>query len=418
MAARGLRNTWLVLRREYLERVWSRSFVLTTLLMPAFLLGTILLPAVLSGQGGSQARTVVIVSPDEAFGESVRDRLLFESNGTYVARVETGVSAAERARLTGELRAGKIDAYVWLDSEAVEHGDIGYFTNSPSDFIGAGLMRDAVTYAIRRGRLIARGVSPEQADSVLAGVRLRTVNVGAAGGAHGGEVLGGMIAAFGLVFLMFITLLSYGVMVMRSVMEEKGSRIVEVLLCSLTSNELMAGKIIGTGAVGLTQAAVWTVMIVVAMPFLTAALHIGAVHLAASWFVYFAVFYVLGFLLYAAMFAAVGAAFESMEDAQQWNMVIISPLIAATVLMGPGVTSPDTPVTIAASMVPFCSPVLMYTRIVSGNPPAWQIGLSIAILVGTIWFAMRLCGRIYRVGILMYGKRVRFGEIVRWLRYT
>ena len=116
--------------------------------------------------------------------------------------------------------------------------------------------------------------------------------------------------------------------------------------------------------------------------------------------------------------AAVGAAFESMEDAQQWNMVIISPLIAATVLMGPGVTSPDTPVTIAASMVPFCSPLVMYTRIVSGNPPPWQIGLSIALLAATIWLALRLCGRIYRVGILMYGKRVRIGEIAKWLRYS
>jgi|YelNatPaOPRAMG01_1025707.scaffolds.fasta_scaffold04708_3 ABC-2 type transport system permease protein len=417
MATRGLRNTWLVLRREYLERACSRSFVLTTLLMPAFLLGTILVPAVLSGQGGSRTRRVAIVSPDEALGKSVRDRLWLESNGTYLGRVETDTTAAERARLTGELRAGKLHAYVWLDAEALKHGDIGYFTNSPSDFVGAGLIRDAVSYAIRRRRLIARGVPPEQADSMLATVRLRTVNVGASGGAQS-DVLGGMLAAFGLVFLMFITLLSYGVMVMRSVMEEKGSRVVEVLLCSLTSDELMAGKIIGTGAVGLSQAAVWTVMMVLAMPSLAAALHVGTVHLATSWFVYFAVFYVLGFLLYAAMFAAVGAAFESMEDAQQWNMVIISPLVAATVLMGPGVTSPDAPVTVVASMVPLCSPLLMYTRIVSGNPPAWQIALSIAILVVTIWFTMRLCGRIYRVGILMYGKRVRFGEIVKWLRYT
>jgi ABC-2 type transport system permease protein len=417
MAARALRNTWLVLKREYLERVCSRSFVLTTLLMPAFLLGTILLPAIFSGAAGSQGRRLVIVSPDKAFGESVRERLWIESNGLYVARVESGASAPERARLDGELRTRKIDAYVWLDRAAIEHGDIGYFTANPSDFIGSGLVRDAVSWAIRRRRLIRRGVAPDEADSMLATVRLRTVNVV---GSHGGgnEMLGGMLAAFGLVFLMFITLLSYGVMVMRSVMEEKGSRIIEVLLCSLTSNELMAGKIVGTGAVGLTQAAVWTAMIVAAVPWLTAALHLGSVHLAFSWFMYFAVFYVLGFLLYAALFAAVGAAFDSMEDAQQWNLVIISPLIAATVLMGPGVTSPDTPVTVAASMVPFCSPLLMYTRIVAGNPPAWQVGLSIAILVATIWVAMRLCGRIYRVGILMYGKRVRFGEIVKWLRYT
>src|SRR5579875_3656194 len=119
MARRGFRNTWLVLRREYLERVCSRSFVLTTLLMPAFLLGTLLLPAVLSGRGGSRPRTVVIVSPDEAFGKLVSDRLRMESNGTYTARVDTETSDAERARLTGELRAGKIDAYVWLDPEAI-----------------------------------------------------------------------------------------------------------------------------------------------------------------------------------------------------------------------------------------------------------------------------------------------------------
>ncbi len=417
MAVHGLRNTWLVFRREYLERVLSLSFALTTLLMPSFLLGTVLLPAVLSSSEASHVRRLVIVSPDKAFGESVRGRLWLESNGLYVARVETDASASERALLNRELRAGRINAYVVLDRDAVERGDIAYFTGSRSDFIGSGLVRDAVAYAIRRERLIRRGVPAAEADSMLATVKFRTVNVASSDGASG-DMLGGMLAEFGLVFLLFITLLSYGVMVMRSVMEEKGSRIVEVLLCSLTSNELMAGKIIGTGAVGLTQAAVWAVMMVAVTPWLASALHVGTIHLAASWFVYFAVFYTLGFLLYAAMFAAVGAAFESMEDAQQWNLVIISPLIAATVLMGPGLGAPDGPLVVAASMVPFCSPLVMYTRIVSGNPPPWQIGLSIALLAATIWLALRLCGRIYRVGILMYGKRVRIGEIAKWLRYS
>lgn len=417
MVSRGLRNTWLVARREYLDRVCSRSFVLTTILLPAFLLGTILFADAPPGQGRPRARRLVIVSPDKALGESVRDRIQFESNGSYAARVETGVSASERKRLNRELRAGKIDAYLWLDREAIEHGDIGYFTRNPSDFIGRGFARDALTHAIRRERLIARGLSPSQADEMLATVNIRAVDVGGLSGA-GINALGGMIAAFGMMFLMLITLLSCAARVMQSVMEEKGSRVVEVLLCSLTSNELMAGKIAGTGAVGLTQTAVWTATIVAMMPRLAAVLDIGTIHLKVAWFVYFAIFYLLGFLLYAAMFAAVGAAFESMEDAQQWNLAIISPLIAAAALMEPGVTSPDTPMAVTGSMVPFCSPLLMYTRIVSGNPPAWQVALSIAILLGAIWLMLRLCARIYRVGILMYGKRVRFGEIVKWMKYS
>lgn len=418
MDRQGLRNVWLVFKREYIERVYSRSFVLTTLLMPAFLLATVLVPAALSGPMSAGAHTVVIVSPDRTLGALASHQLEAGTEGAFSARVVTNASPPERARLDRALREGHIDAYVWLGPDVLKTGDVLYFTHRPGDFVGRELVGNAVTFAIRRERLIKRGVAPSEAQAMLGSVRMKTVDVGARGAHRRSDPLSGMLAAFGLVFLLFITLLSYGVMVMRSIMEEKGSRVIEVLLCSLTARQLMAGKIAGTGTVGLTQAAVWGAIIILLAPWIATILHTGTTgHLAASWLIYFAVFYVLGFLLYAALFAAVGAAFDSMDDAQQWNFVVISPLIAASVLMGPVAGAPDSSFAAAVSMVPFCSPLLMYTRIVVGHPPLWQVCLSIALLLATTYLAFRLCARIYRVGILMYGKRARFGEVIRWMRY-
>jgi ABC-2 type transport system permease protein len=192
--------------------------------------------------------------------------------------------------------------------------------------------------------------------------------------------------------------------------------VVEVLLCSARAEELMAGKILGVGAVGLTQVAIWAAF--GAMLAFTRPSHSPLAHLPLMFIGYFAIFYLLGYLLYSALFAAVGAAFNSTDEAQHWNFVIISPLIIASLLMTPVANAPNSTFSVIASMVPFCSPVLMYLRMVLDSPPWWQIALSLGLLVGSAYVAVIVSARIYRVGILMYGKRPGVREMMRWMRYA
>jgi len=171
--------------------------------------------------------------------------------------------------------------------------------------------------------------------------------------------------------------------------------------------------------VGLTQIAIWIVMATTyALPALAASASTGEIHIAPLTLVAFAVFFLLGYLLFSSIYAAIGAVITSEQEGQQMQFIIILPLIISVFMMGPVMHAPDSPVAVWTSMVPFFSPVLMYLRIAVQPPPVWQIALSLALLVGTITGILVLCARIYRVGILMYGKRPTLPEILKWLKYA
>ncbi|HVZ18320.1 MAG TPA: ABC transporter permease, partial [Terriglobales bacterium] len=196
-------------------------------------------------------------------------------------------------------------------------------------------------------------------------------------------------------------------------------RVMEVLLSAIKPKELMAGKLLGVGAVGLTQVAVWALFM--------AYLGIGA---ASSpelrelfsgqplLFIFLPVFFVLGFMLYSSMYAALGATVNSEQEAQQWQWFVTFPLIIPIILVTRIIAAPDSAMSVWLSMVPFFAPILMYVRVVASTPPWWQVGLSIALMLLTTYFIVMIASRIYRVGILMYGKRPTLPEIVKWLRYA
>ncbi len=230
----------------------------------------------------------------------------------------------------------------------------------------------------------------------------------------------GAIAAVGvLLYVLFISIFSYGAIVMRSVLDEKQSRVLELLLCFASSEELMAGKILGIGALAVTQVAVWLgLCVTAALLSETVARALALLHLGPAVLIYFIVFEVLGYLLYSAMFCAIGAAFNSTDEAQQWTFVLVLPLIASSVLISPVMFAPNSTLAITASLIPFTAPALMYARIVISHPPVWQVMLCIALLLVSVAIAILITARIYRVGILMYGKRPTAREIIHWIRYA
>jgi ABC-2 type transport system permease protein len=215
----------------------------------------------------------------------------------------------------------------------------------------------------------------------------------------------------------------YGINVMRSILEEKTSRIMEVMLSTASSKELMAGKIMGVGAVGLTQVGIWAATAGLIATYASAASGMmGTLKgvLNGPLLAYFAVFFLLGYVLYSTLCAAVGSMVNSEQEAQQLQFVVMMPMILAVFVIVNIFQHPSSGLAFWGSMFPFTAPLVMFSRIGMQQPqPAmWEIGLSIGLMVATIYGMIVLCGRIYRVGILMYGKKPNLPEILKWIKYA
>ncbi len=418
----SIRKVWIVAKREYLERVRTRSFILSTFATPLLMAIFLILPTLITAStarnimlDSSRPARVVIASDNRAMAELARGELTRQRGTRYEASVVSPTSSAAHAQLDQRLDASDLEGYVWLDGPALASRHVVFTTRRMGDFILQRRLGDALSYAFAAQQMVKQGSSASDVAATLQPVELTTVAA-----SNSSAVLNevrGAVVVFIFLFVMLFSLLSYGVMVMRSVMEEKSSRITEVLMCAASADELMTGKILGTGSVGLTQIAIWLAMAAFGVSrslYLRTA--ITALDVGPSLIVYFVVFYTLGYLLYSAIFAGVGAIFNSIDEAQQWNFVVILPLIAASAMILPVATSSDSAIAVSASLFPFCAPILMFERLAVHEPPLWQVALSLLLLLATIYAAMFISGRIYRTGILMYGKRPTIRELSRWLR--
>ena len=415
MSSHTLRNTWIICKHECFKRIRTRSFLITTFLMPLFLAAVIGVPAFLGAQANRANERIVLVCPQRDLAESIRDQLDANTKGVYHVTIDSDASDAEHRRLLNEINARRLDGIIWIDGDSIKEGRAVYERRTGRDFIWQQLVRNSVSAGFTQMRMAEYGIHPDQVKTMLEGAEVDMSFAGATR-ADASRNAAAIIIVLLLATMLFVTLLSYGVMIMRSVLDEKASRVIEVLLCSATPDELMSGKILGVGAVGLLQVAVWGIMgIAMAKPVSNApGLHVVPLPLL----IYFAIFYLLGYLLYSAMFAAVGAAFNSTDEAQHWTFVIISPLIFACTLITPVAAAPNSTLAVITSMIPFCAPVLMYMRLAVETPPGWQIGLCFALMIAAIYVVQKIATQIYRVGILMYGKRPSVREVIRWLSYA
>jgi len=433
-----MRNTWLIIKREYLERVRTKSFLVLTLLAPAIMTALMVLPAKLATMG-DKVQHIVVVTSTPQFGEVVRRELMSptlagdkddDENGSqssatrlshenqYVIDVDSNPTDAERAALRDKVNSQAIDGYLWLSDDAIAAGKITFASRSVANSGERSRLSEQLSRIIQRERLAKNGVSGDQADLLLKPIKVEGIRIEQgheSKGSSGKKFLEVVI----MVMLIYVAVLFYGISVMRSVLEEKNSRVMEVLLSSATSTELMIGKIFGVGAVGLTQIAVWVLMAgAFALPSLAMNMDLSELAVPPAVLVAFAAFFLLGFLLYSTLYAAIGAITTTEQEGQQLQFVIVIPLVLSVFMLSSVVKTPDAPIVAWLSMFPFFAPVLMYARIVLQTPPAWQIALSLTLLIATIAGFLVLCARIYRVGVLIYGKRPNLPEILKWLKYA
>jgi len=428
-----MRNIWLLIQREYLERVRSRSFLIFTLLMPAFMAATVLIPEKIEQMNSGGEKRIVVVANNPQLAAAVdrelsaaaakaKTDLALETEELkptmYTVQVDTDTSDAEGDRLRQQVSNGQIAGFLWLTDSALEDHKVIYSTKEAADFGQSIELRNAVRTAVTKQRLAQKGMKDTEIDAMLTPIKLQTFRI--ENGREGTSGTTVFITAFAMVMLLYSVVLIYGIAVMRSVIEEKNTRILEVLLSAVTPRQLLAGKILGVGAVGLTQIVIWvTFAILFSIPGLLAAKSfLGEVHIPIVGMIAFAIFFLLGYLLYSSMYAAIGSMVNTDHEAQQMQWPAMVPLVLGVVLMNSVIQHPNSPLAFWLSIVPFFAPILMLVRILVSQPPLWQIALSIAIMIATVYGLLALASRIYRIGILMYGKRPTLPELRRWLRYA
>jgi ABC-2 type transport system permease protein len=427
-----MHNAWLVIQREYVERIRSKAFIIMTMLMPVFMASAILIPALLSNMRSGVTRRIVLVANNGELAEAIQQQLTappITTNPQYrsakkseaprfAVEISTDTSDAERDKLRHDVSDGKIDGFLWLTDSDLANRKVVFSAKDVTDFGESIELRNAVQSALVKRQLGQKGMSEPEIESVLKPIDLDSIRIEK--GKEGASGVAVFLVSFTMVMLLYVNVLVYGFAVMRSVIEEKSSRILEVLLSSVTAKQLLAGKIIGVGAVGLTQVTIWLAIAgafsLIGVSSTGSAL--ANVHIPAIGVVAFGVYFVLGYFMYSTMYAALGSMVNSDQEAQQVQWPAMLPIIFAIVMATPVLQHPNSQLAFWASLFPFFTPILMFVRIMAETPPMWQILLSIVLMLLTTWGLLGLSSRIYRVGILMYGKRPTLPELRKWLRYA
>jgi ABC-2 type transport system permease protein len=424
-------NTILVVaKREYLQRVQSKGFWIATLILPLFIGSVTVLPSLLASKASTKQSVAVVdetgqvaseLTAKQPPGKDKDDRQKAE----FVLKAEPpgGDPKAQREALDRRVLAGEIDAWVWIGRDALTTGVVEYHAKNVSNILSQPVLRDTLSGAVRRVRLRGAGFDAERVSELSQPVELDTVRVTAAGSRKAGALAG---AAFGyiLFFMLYITLAIWGQQVMQGVLEEKSSRVIEVIVSAVKPFELMMGKLTGICLVGLTQFGIWLLTFtVISLPGVIAAIStlpagVTLPTLTPFMVLNFFALFVLGFFTFSTLYAAIGAAFNNVQEAQQVAGVAVFFLMIPVFLMFRIINDPSSTFATVMSLIPIFTPLLMTLRIALEMPPLWQLLLGYALTLGFIWVAVSACARIYRVGILMYGKKPTFQELWKWLRYS
>ena len=405
------RNLFLIIRREYLFRVRKKSFLLLTLLTPLLMIGMVFVPLWLASFKTDDVRTVALIDHTDRYAP-----LFTDADGYRFVTTPTNDPFAT-LEITNDLLRDPRAATLYSRQQI------------PTDL--ERLVNETLRQRMERDKMAAYGIP--NLEQIIRNshvdYQIRTVKLNDDGSESTSSTQLAYIIGivFTLAVYMFITL--YGSMVMQGVSEEKTNRIVELMVSSVRPFDLMAGKIIGIGLVGLTQLILWALLTMIgvgAISALTATTPDAVQTLewmaALSSFnlplllLSFAAFFVGGYLLYAALFAAIGSVIDHPEDAQQFMMPVMLVLVFALYAGIYSLDNPDGPLAFWCSLIPFTSPVVMMMRL-PFDVPLWQPLLSIALLYATAIGVTWLSGRIYRVGILLYGKKPNLKEMARWITY-
>lgn len=427
----------LIVRREYMAIVASKSFLAMTLLSPLILLLCAALPigmAYINEQNADQETVTVIDQSAARYGLALKSSSQFK----YV-QLSAGAGQQVNPKQFHDKSGGGTAAIVVIPPDVDSTLNVGVYSDNT---ISASLKSDiarALSDTLSAARIAAYHIPNLQkmVEDATVDINVQEVKWGDDGSESASSTEVAMVIGMAFALIIYLFVLSYGAMVMNSVVEEKSNRIVEVMVSSCKPFELMMGKIVGVGLAGLTQFAVWTVLLAVIGSVAGAALGIGALaggNAAAATaapdglhglmqavlsvnylplLLCFVAYFVGGYLMYASIFSAFGSSVDQASDASQFLTPIMLLLVVALYAGMACIETPNGPMAVWCSMIPFTSPIVMMVRL-PYDVPAWQLLTSLALLYATAALMVWVSGRIYRTGILLYGKKHSLAEIVRW----
>ena len=419
-----------VIRREYLERVRSKWFVIATVFGPVLIGALMFLPALISARNKTSAdssKIVIIDATGAGLGDRVSTRLAggIGGGGGSAPRVVTvmaeGIAAAESSA-TADVLAERVKGYLVLDSSALAGRKARYAGSNTTALFDMQKLERSIQREVLTMRMENLGIEAEVGQQLMdVSVSVATERLTRQGRGGSGQL--NFFFGLAVAMLLYMTIFIYGLNVLRGVLEEKQSRVAEVVIASLPASRLLAGKVLGVGGVGLTQMVLWLAMSFgmykirtpILAKFGAASMPMGLPEI--SWGTGAAVvgFFVLGFMFYAGLFAAVGATVNSEQEAQQAQMPVVLLLVSSIMFAQNILLQPDGTLSRVLSMLPFSAPIVMPLRMAVAPVPNNEIVIALVSVALGAWGAVWLASRIYRVGLLMYGKRPTIREVMKWV---
>ncbi len=438
-----MRKILSVIKREYIQIVRTKGFIIGTILGPVLMAGMVVVPMLVASMTVEKQETIGVVDLsreifldlDKKLGE--KDYRLKDGFRRYVLKkfeLSAGSSVDNLKKdLNAKVLNKELSAYILIHEHVLGDkagdavvqeadsgdNDIEYVSQHTTDYEKLGSLNSALNSVIIEKRLKREGLDPEKISQFIQRVKLKPIKVTKKGEEE--DTMGTFWVSYFLALIIYMAIFIYGSVIMRGVIEEKSSRVIEIILSSMRPFQLMLGKILGIGAVGLTQFSIWAIFGFAVTSygklFIPGGAEISLVSIPTYVFIYFVVFFILGYFLYATFYAAVGSMVNSEKEAQQLVMPITMFLILPLLLLIFVIRSPDSALSVFLSLFPLFTPIIMMLRIAVLLPPFMQIGVSIVFLILAVLLMTWLAAKIYRVGVLMYGKPPKFAEIVRWIRY-
>ena len=415
-------NVLHVIRREYTEHVRKKSFLVATFLVPVFMLAFLVVPLLITFLVPDEQYDVIVADETgevgEAFARAVDDTTK-SGEARYRFRMVAPAMVQEK-ELVASLESGEADIALEIPADVFDTGKVRYTTRDVRNFQILDKFENTFTAVVIERRLARAGLDYEKVSVLTTDVTLDVRQITGKGEVKEKSFLSEWGLVFGFVMILYMALLTWGIAISRGILEEKSSRVVEVLLSSIEPRDLLLGKVVGIGLAGLTQMAIWAVVgfAITAYAGSASISFLADIKLPVSVFIYFVVYFVLGFLFYASIFTVVGSVCSNEQDAQQLQGLVTMPMVIPLLVLMLIIQSPNSPLAVVLSLIPPFTPMIMLGRIVVLEPSAWQIALSIALMLVSIYLAVAFSARVFRVGILMYGKRPSLPEIIKWYRQT
>jgi len=411
-----MKNILAVMRWEYLTRIRSKWFVISTVIIPLIIIASMFIPTLIMTGPDTEAKVIAVVDGTSILG-NILERTLTEryklkdgSPKYQVVLLQGGNFNSLKEQASELLDSDVIFSYLVIPGNVMDSNEVKYYTRNLGNIKDQEQINRAVNRVISRQRMIAANFDPKIINFLSREVDFKMLEAGKGGKEKEGSEIISYLTPIIFVMMLFFTIFMSSQILLRSVMEERTNRLVEILLSSITSGELMSGKIIGLGLLGLTQLALYLIVGYFASSY-------KGIQIVTSLDIFlFLIYFVLGYLLYASIFASIGTIFNSEHEAQQVSSFLSIICVIPIMLSSYVIANPQSTTTTILSFIPVITPFFMILRIGIEMPTLWELFGTIGVLILFVWLIMLAAGKIFRVAILIYGKRPTLPEILQWVK--